>query len=316
MANVSIIKKQRNEISKRITNKGLSYNKVNLLQDLFLNILIEECKNYTEKLIFKKESRDLLNNCLENLKESIEQIKENKFINSSMLVRTVYEDFICVACIEHKEDFDFTLNLRTNETSTFVTKNANILFGKIEFDYYKSYNNSKDVHEFVYFYEQISKIIHPTPLKILMLEIQFDDKISKYYSNLFKENVWYILLTILLYLENRINPTKEELNFHNEMIKTIVPLHFINLIYFCGSIKGKTLSRYKSLLSHEKDQSFIENVNSNAKKNKDIIKNITNNDAFKKMDGKGIEELLKKKGYYDMFEEDIKLVIPKKVYKT
>lgn len=311
MSNLSIIKKQRNEISKIMTNKRLSYDKANLLQDLFLKVLIEECKNYSNKLVFKKESKILLNHCLDNLKKSIDQIKNNEFINSSMLIRTVYEDFICIACIEHKEDFDFNLNLRTNETSSFVTDNSYVLFGEIDFDYYKSCNSGKDIHEFIYFYEQISKIIHPTPLKILTLELQNDNKISKYYSNLFKENVWYIILTVLLYLENRINPTKEELNFHNEMIKTIVPIHFINLIYFCSYINDKTISRYKNLFSDDRDKKFIENINLNAKKNKDILKNITSNEAFKKLDGKSIEDMLKEKGYYDIFEVEIKSIVPK-----
>lgn len=313
MSNLSIIEKAKKELNEKLLSKGLSYKKINATVDFFIKILIEECKLNSSVLFKDEKSILLMGRFFDNLASSLDYANNGKIIDCANNLREGFENLTTVFCINHGDGFNLNIKTWPGESRDLVIANATGIFGEIDFDRFKSWNNCKEVHEFKFFYEYISKIIHPTTLKIYALKLEENTKLIKYFANVFKDNILYVIMIFLIYILEKDKLPIDGIYFYDYLIIAVKYCVFINLIYYCGMASKKELNKLEILFAYNEDKDFLENVQFNAKKSKKAIDEFYKIKPFEKIDLKNIEKMLKEKGYYEFFKEDVSKILKNKV---
>lgn len=308
MTTLSLIRRKRFELSKILTEKKLTYSSINELGDLCTKILIEECKKLSLKMEIDSESKILLNRCFEYIYLAIEDINKLKVVESATKIRDSFESLFAIISKDKNNNFILDMDSRTGDMIRFISDNVENIFGEIDFIYYDGLKKGNKISEFKVFYDWISKIIHPTSLKLLVINLENDLKVNKYYSNVFKSNILYLVYITLNYLQKNASDGFDD-DFIIEISKILMCVELMNMVYFGASISKDKIKNYSQLFASEFDQNYIKNISDNANKNKIEYDKIIAGENFKVIDAKFIEDELSKREYLNLFNLEINSII-------
>lgn len=298
MNNNGVVNDYKKRIDDKLSENKLDYIKINKVLDCYITILIEEITSMISENDMREEAKKLLLYCLESIQTTISLFNDEKIVIGFCQTREIFETFISALALISDDSFKLSIDTETKECRNKVKDNSKLLFGELEFDEYRSFNGKREVHEFNAFYEWLSKIEHPTTLKLYLIELQNDKKASSKFLNLAKENLLYIILLLLFHLEKENKPTEENRQFRSSIINATTAIHYINIINFIHSIGRKKISNYKNFFLSENDKKFIVICSDNVKKAKKILdNNLKIKNAFNFYDDKIVKKVIIEKNY-------------------